>query len=60
MDAGFRRLQDIPQYRELKRRMSLSEFQAIFWWDEPPLLGARDRRGLFAPVPFFLWRGMWP
>ncbi|MET0275138.1 MAG: COX15/CtaA family protein [Phenylobacterium sp.] len=31
--SEFARYQQIPQYRELNRGMSLSQFQSIYWWE---------------------------
>ena len=31
--AEFAKYQQIPQYRELNRGMSLDEFKTIYWWE---------------------------
>ena len=40
--AEFAKYQQIPQYRELNRGMSLDQFKTIYWWEwSHRLLGAR-------------------
>ncbi len=49
---------DIPQYRELNRGMSLSEFKTIYWWEWSHRLLARVIGAVFLlPFVYFLWRG---
>lgn len=48
----------IPQYRELNRGMTLSEFKTIFWWEwAHRLLGRTIGAAFLLPFLFFLWRG---
>ncbi len=54
----FDKYKTIPQYRELNRGMSLSEFKTIFWWEwAHRLLGRIIGLAFIAPFLFFLWRG---
>ena len=56
--AEFAKYQQIPQYRELNRGMSLDEFKAIYWWEWSHRLLARLVGAVFLlPFLFFLWRG---
>jgi len=56
--AEFGKYQDIPQYRELNRGMSLSEFKTIYWWEWSHRLLARVIGAAFLlPFVYFLWRG---
>jgi cytochrome c oxidase assembly protein subunit 15 len=51
--AEFARYREIPQYKLLNRGMSLSEFQAIYWWEwSHRLLGRLLGAVFFLP---FLW-----
>jgi cytochrome c oxidase assembly protein subunit 15 len=51
--AEFARYQAIPQYKLLNRGMSLTQFQAIYWWEwSHRLLGRLVGVVFFAP---FLW-----
>jgi cytochrome c oxidase assembly protein subunit 15 len=56
--AEFEKYKQIPQYRELNRGMSLSEFRTIFWWEwAHRLLGRLIGAVFLLPFLFFLWRG---
>jgi cytochrome c oxidase assembly protein subunit 15 len=56
--AEFGKYQQIPQYRELNRGMSLEEFKTIYWWEWTHRLLARTIGAVFLlPFVFFLWRG---
>jgi cytochrome c oxidase assembly protein subunit 15 len=56
--AEFGKYQQIPQYRELNRGMSLGEFKTIYWWEWTHRLLARLVGAAFLlPFVFFLWRG---
>ena len=56
--AEFAKYQQIPQYRELNRGMSLPQFQTIYWWEWSHRLLARLVGAAFLlPFLFFLWRG---
>ena len=54
----FGKYQQIPQYRERNRGMSLDRFKTIYWWEWTHRLLARLVGVAFlAPFVFFLWRG---
>ena len=56
--AEFEKYQQIPQYRELNRGMSLDQFKTIYWWEWSHRLLARLVGAAFLlPFLFFLWRG---
>jgi cytochrome c oxidase assembly protein subunit 15 len=56
--AEFAKYQQIPQYRELNRGMSLDQFKTIYWWEWSHRLLARVVGAVFLlPFLFFLWRG---
>ncbi|WP_336959778.1 COX15/CtaA family protein [Sphingobium aquiterrae] len=56
MDA-FRKYQQIPEYREINRGMSLSAFQFIFFWEwAHRLLGRLIGLAFAAPLLWFAWR----
>ena len=56
--AEFDKYQAIPQYRELNRGMSLTQFKTIYWWEWTHRLLARATGAVFLlPFLFFLWRG---
>jgi cytochrome c oxidase assembly protein subunit 15 len=56
--AEFDKYKAIPQYRELNRGMSLSEFKTIFWWEWGHRLLGRTIGAVFLlPFLYFLWRG---
>jgi heme a synthase len=55
--AEFEKYQTIPQYRELNRGMSLSEFKTIYWWEwTHRMLGRLIGAAFLLPFLFFLWR----
>jgi cytochrome c oxidase assembly protein subunit 15 len=57
----FEKYQAIPQYRELNRGMSLSQFKTIYWWEWTHRLVARTTGAVFLlPFLFFLARGWVP
>jgi cytochrome c oxidase assembly protein subunit 15 len=59
--AEFAKYQTIPQYRELKRGMSLDAFKVIYWWEWSHRVLARLTGAVFLlPFLFFLWRGAIP
>lgn len=54
----FQRYQQIPQYRELNRGMSLDAFKTIFWWEwTHRLIGRLIGVVFLLPLLWFLWRG---
>lgn len=54
----FEKYKTIPQYREINRGMTLSEFKTIFWWEWAHRLLGRTIGAVFLlPFLFFLWRG---
>ncbi len=54
----FEKYKQIPQYREINRGMSLSEFKTIFWWEwAHRILGRVIGIVFILPFAFFLWRG---
>jgi heme a synthase len=56
--AEFDKYKQIPQYRELNRGMSMSEFKTIFWWEWGHRLLGRTIGAVFLiPFLYFLWRG---
>jgi heme a synthase len=56
--AEFAKYQQIPQYRELNRGMSIDRFKTIYWWEWSHRLLARLVGAAFLlPFLFFLWRG---
>jgi cytochrome c oxidase assembly protein subunit 15 len=56
--AEFAKYQQIPQYRELNRGMSLDQFKTIYWWEWSHRVLARLVGAAFLlPFLFFLWRG---
>jgi cytochrome c oxidase assembly protein subunit 15 len=59
--AEFSRYQQIPQYKELNRGMSLGAFKVIYFWEWTHRLLARSTGFVFLlPFLFFLWRGWIP
>ena len=59
--AEFAKYQDIPQYRQLNRGMSLEAFKAIYWWEWSHRVLARLTGAVFLlPFLFFLWRDYIP
>ena len=56
--AEFDKYKQIPQYREVNRGMSLSQFKTIFWWEWAHRVLGRTIGAVFLlPFLFFLWRG---
>ena len=56
--AEFEKYQQIPQYRELNRGISLDQFKTIYWWEWSHRLLARLVGAAFLlPFLLFLWRG---
>lgn len=56
--AEFDKYKQIPQYQQVNRGMSLSEFKTIFWWEWAHRLLGRTIGAVFiVPFLFFLWRG---
>jgi cytochrome c oxidase assembly protein subunit 15 len=56
--AEFERYQQIPQYQELNRGMTLAEFKAIFWWEFMHRLWGRLIGVVFAlPLAWFWLTG---
>ena len=54
----FAKYQNIPQYRELNRGMTLDGFKIIYWWEWTHRLAARVVGAAFLlPFLWFLWRG---
>ncbi len=54
----FHKYQQIPQYRELNRGMSLDAFKRIYWWEwTHRLLGRLIGAAFLLPFLWFLWRG---
>lgn len=54
----FEAYKTIPQYREMNRGMSLSEFKTIFWWEwGHRLLGRLIGAVFLLTFLWFLWRG---
>lgn len=57
--AEFQKYQQIPQYQQINRGMSLDEFRTIFWWEwGHRLLGRLIGFAFLLPFLFFLWRGL--
>ncbi len=57
----FAKYQQIPQYRELNRDMTLVQFKVIYYWEWTHRLLARATGAVFLlPFVFFLWRGSIP
>lgn len=53
--AEFHKYQQIPQYQQVNRGMSLAEFQAIYWWEWGHRLLGRIVGVVFAlPLVFFM------
>ena len=56
--AEFEKYKTIPQYREVNRGMSLSDFKTIYWWEwAHRLLGRLIGAAFLLPFLWFLWRG---
>jgi cytochrome c oxidase assembly protein subunit 15 len=59
--AEFEKYQEIPQYREHNRGMSLGQFKVIYCWEWSHRLLARTTGAVFLlPFLVFLWRGEIP
>jgi cytochrome c oxidase assembly protein subunit 15 len=59
--AEFGKYQEIPQYREHNRGMSLGQFKVIYWWEWSHRLLARTTGVVFLlPFLLLLWRGWIP
>jgi heme a synthase len=57
----FEKYQQIPQYRELNRGMTLAQFKVIFYWEWTHRLLARLTGAVFLlPFLYFLWHGAIP
>lgn len=57
--AEFQKYQQIPQYQQVNRGMSLDEFRTIFWWEwGHRLLGRLIGFVFLVPFLYFLWRGL--
>ena len=55
---AFEAYKKIPQYREMNRGMSLTQFKTIFWWEwSHRFLGRVIGAVFLLPLLFFLWRG---
>jgi len=55
--AEFARYKDIPQYQQINRGMTLSEFKGIYWWEwSHRLLGRLVGLVFFVPFVFFMIR----
>ncbi len=54
----FEKYKTIPQYQQVNRGMSLSEFKEIFWWEwGHRLMGRLIGAAFLLPFLFFLARG---
>jgi heme a synthase len=54
----FAKYQQIPEYQQLNRGMSLEEYKVIFWWEYAHRAWGRLIGLVFAlPLAFFWWRG---
>lgn len=54
----FEKYKAIPQYQQINRGMTLSEFKTIFWWEwGHRLLGRAIGAVFLLPFLLFLWRG---
>jgi heme a synthase len=59
--SEFEKYQAIPQYRELKRGMSLDAFKTIYWWEwAHRLIGRTIGIAFLLPFLWFLWHGRIP
>ena len=57
--AEFEKYQQIPQYQQINKGMSLDEFRTIFWWEwGHRLLGRLIGFVFLLPFLYFLWRGL--
>src|SRR5437764_8389787 len=56
--AAFEAYKAIPQYQQINKGMSLSDFKTIFWWEwSHRLLGRTIGAVFLLPFLYFLWRG---
>jgi cytochrome c oxidase assembly protein subunit 15 len=56
--SEFERYQQIPEYQEINRGMTLAEFKGIYWWEYVHRLWGRLIGAVFAvPLAVFLIRG---
>jgi cytochrome c oxidase assembly protein subunit 15 len=54
----FQKYQNIPQYQQINRGMTIGEFKTIYWWEwTHRLLGRVIGVAFLVPFLFFLWRG---
>ncbi|TIR84997.1 MAG: heme A synthase, partial [Mesorhizobium sp.] len=51
----FQRYQQIPQYTELNKGMSLEAFKSLFWWEWVHRILARSAGAVFALPLLFFW-----
>ncbi|RWM04470.1 MAG: heme A synthase [Mesorhizobium sp.] len=51
----FQRYQQIPQYTEINKGMSLDDFKSIFWWEWAHRILARSVGVVFALPLLFFW-----
>ncbi len=55
---AFAKYREIPQYQQVNKGMSLSEFKSIFWWEWGHRFLGRVIGFAFAlPLAWFWWRG---
>lgn len=60
-ERELERYRQIPQYQEINRGMSMSDFQFIYWWEwGHRQLGRTLGLVYFIPFVFFLWSGRAP
>jgi cytochrome c oxidase assembly protein subunit 15 len=60
-EAEFAKYQQIPQYEQINRGMSLDQFKTIFFWEwGHRLLGRVIGFVFLLPLIFFWWRGYLP
>jgi cytochrome c oxidase assembly protein subunit 15 len=56
--GAFEAYKAIPQYQQINKGMSLSDFKTIFWWEwSHRLLGRTIGAVFLLPFLYFLWRG---
>ena len=56
--AAFEAYKAIPQYQQINKGMSLTDFKTIFWWEwSHRLLGRTIGAVFLLPFLYFLWRG---
>ncbi|HEU5017620.1 MAG TPA: COX15/CtaA family protein [Pseudolabrys sp.] len=60
-EQDFKKYQQIPQYQELNRGMTLAQYKVIYWYEWTHRMLARAIGFVFLlPFLFFLWRGWAP